>query len=160
MGVTVEKCHMIMSVVAKRLDGLRCHMTRVWYGGRLRPRRRCVRWVLRSHYPKRGSTLRPNIDPRLMWPNSWMDQDETWHEGAIVLDGDPTPSPKGAQPAIFGRCLMWPNGWMDAVGMEVDLCPGHVVLDGDPDPPREGHSSPLFSADICCGQTVAHLSYC
>ena len=31
----------------------------------------------------------------------------------IVLDGDPAPLPKGAQPPIFSLCLMWPNGWMD-----------------------------------------------
>jgi len=33
--------------------------------------------------------------------------------GHIVLDGDPAPSPKGAEPPIFGQCLLWPNGWMD-----------------------------------------------
>jgi len=30
--------------------------------------------------------------------------------GDIVLDGDPAPSPKEAQPSIFGSCLLWPNG--------------------------------------------------
>ena len=33
--------------------------------------------------------------------------------GRIVLDGDQFPSPKEAQPPIFGRCLLWQNGWMD-----------------------------------------------
>jgi len=33
--------------------------------------------------------------------------------GHIVLDGDPTPPPKGAQPPIFGPYLLRPNGWMD-----------------------------------------------
>jgi len=33
--------------------------------------------------------------------------------GHIVLDGDPAPPPKGAQPPIFGPCLLWPNGWLD-----------------------------------------------
>jgi len=28
----------------------------------------------------------------------------------IVLDGDPAPLPKGAQPPIFGPCLLRPNG--------------------------------------------------
>jgi len=38
-------------------------------------------------------------------------------------------------------------------GMEVDLRPDHVVLDG-------GTASPAnFSAHVCCGQMVAHLSY-
>jgi len=31
----------------------------------------------------------------------------------IVLDGDPAPPPKRAQPPpIFGPCLLWQNGWM------------------------------------------------
>jgi len=29
--------------------------------------------------------------------------------GHIVLDGDPAPPQKGAQPPIFGPCLLWPN---------------------------------------------------
>ena len=33
--------------------------------------------------------------------------------GHTVLDGDPSPLPKGAQPTIFGPCLLWSNGWMD-----------------------------------------------
>ena len=33
--------------------------------------------------------------------------------GHIVLDGNPAPPPKGAQPPIFGPCLLWPNGCMD-----------------------------------------------
>jgi len=45
---------------------------------------------------------------------------------------------------------------------EVDLGPVHIVLDWDPvsPPPRKGHSSPLFSARVHCGQTIAHVSYC
>jgi len=54
----------------------------------------------------------------VLWPNGWMDQGETWHggrprSGHILLDGDPAPIKKGAQPPIFGPCLLWPNGWMD-----------------------------------------------
>ena len=34
--------------------------------------------------------------------------------GHIVLDGNPTPLPKGQSlPPIFGPYLFWPNGWMD-----------------------------------------------
>jgi len=36
--------------------------------------------------------------------------------------------------------------------------PGHIVLDGDPASHGKGHSSPSFSADVYCGQTVTHLS--
>ena len=84
----------------------------------------------------------------------------------IVLDGDPAlPPPKkrgrGAQPPILVhvRCGQT-AGWIKIpLGVEVDLGPGVFVLDGDPVPPKKGHS-PQFSAYVCCGQTVTHLSYC
>jgi len=97
--------------------------------------------------------------------------------GHIVLDGDSAPPPrKGAQQpplskftsaglacvhVIHGPCLLGPNaaGWIKMpFGIEVCLGSGHIVLDGNPAPPKKGH--PQFSADVCCGQTVAHLSYC
>ena len=45
----------------------------------------------------------------VLWPNGWMDQDETWHGGMprpghIVLDGDPAPPPQkkwGTAPSKF-----------------------------------------------------------
>jgi len=52
------------------------------------------------------------------------------------------------------------------LGMEVELGPDHIVSDGDPahpsasSPQKGGHRSPHFSAHICCGQMVAHLSNC
>jgi len=33
--------------------------------------------------------------------------------GNFVLDGDPAPPPKAAQPQVFGPYALWPNGWMD-----------------------------------------------
>jgi len=33
--------------------------------------------------------------------------------GDFVLDGDPAPPQKGAEPPIFGPRLLWPNGCMD-----------------------------------------------
>jgi len=33
--------------------------------------------------------------------------------GHSVLDGTQLPSPKSAQPPIFGLCPLWPNGQMD-----------------------------------------------
>jgi len=47
------------------------------------------------------------------------------------------------------------------LGTEIDLGPGDIVLDGDSAAlPRKGHNSPPPSAHVCCGYTVAHLSYC
>jgi len=69
--------------------------------------------------PKRGHSTPSNFRPCLLWPNSWTDQDETWHGGRLglgdtVLDGDPAPPPqKGHSSPNFGPCLLWPNSWMD-----------------------------------------------
>jgi len=87
--------------------------------------------------------------------------------GTYVLDGDPAPPlQKGggtAAPPQFSAHVLCPNGWMDQfkmpLGTEVGLRPGHIVFDGDPAHPKRG-TSPEFSAHVCCGQTVAHLSYC
>jgi len=81
-----------ISIVAKRLDGSRCHLV----GGRHWPRRHCVRWGPKSPSPKGTET--PIFGPRLLWPNRWMDQDATWYEGRpgptdIVLDGTQLPPP-------------------------------------------------------------------
>jgi len=53
--------------------------------------------------------------------------------------------------------------WMCTIlklGVEIGLDPSHIALDGDPAPPPKRGTTPLFSAHIYCGQTVAHLSYC
>jgi len=53
-----------------------------------------------------------------LWPNGWMDEDETWHGGRprpwpdCVVWGLSSPSPKGHTPN-FGPFLLWPNGWID-----------------------------------------------
>jgi len=56
----------------------------------------------------------------VLWPNGWMDQDETWHAGRLryrphcVRWGTQLHLPKGVlQPPIFGPCLLSPNGYMD-----------------------------------------------
>jgi len=54
-------------------------------------------------------------------------------------------------------------GWIKmSLGTEVGLGPGDIVLDGDSAPPpnERGIAAPNFSAHVCCGQTVAHTSYC
>jgi len=61
----------------------------------------------------------------------------------IVLDGNPAPpSPKGAQPPIFGQCPLvrygQTTGWTKMpLGTEVGLDPGDFVFDGDPASPRK-----------------------
>jgi len=53
-------------------------------------------------------------------------------------------------------------GWIKMkLGVEVGLGPGDFVLDEDPSlPPKKVQHFPQFSAHVCCGQTVAHLSCC
>jgi len=73
-----------------------------------------------------------------------MDQDVTRDGGHIVLDGDPAPPPKGAQPhsahAYYGQTA----GWVKMpLGMEVCLGSGYIVLVGDPAPPKKG-TAPNF----------------
>jgi len=66
--------------------------------------------------------------------------------GHIVLDGDPAPPQKGAQPPIF-----WPmsivakrlDGSRYATWYEGGLCPGNIVLHADPAPPQGAHL-PIF----------------
>jgi len=93
----------------------------------------------------------PVCDVGALWPNSWMDQDETWHAGKPrpwphCVRWEPSSAPqkrRGAPPQfsahvhcgqIAGRIKM-------ALGMEVGLRPGHSVLDGDPAPsPKKGRA--------------------
>ena len=119
--------------------------------------------------PKTG-TKPPTFGQCLLWPNGWMDQDATWY-------GDrPRPRPRCArwQPSspslkrghrwrIFGQCLLWPNGWMDqdATWYEGRPRPGpHCVTWRPSSAPSQKGQARQFSADVYCGQTVAHLSYC
>jgi len=77
-------------------------------------------------------------------------------QGVIVLDGDPTPSPrKGAQqPSTVAKRLA------GSLGTEVGLGPGHVVLHGDLAPPGNGHSSfirfsHISTSGLCVGASRA-----
>jgi len=88
-----------------------------WFGGKPRPRRRCVRWGPSPRPQKGGGTLSLIVGPFLLWLNGCMHQDAIWYEGRpqprdFVLDGNPAPSPK-REPPIFGGCLLRPNGCMD-----------------------------------------------
>jgi len=77
--------------------------------------------------------------------------------GHIVLDGDPaTPSPKGAQPPIFGQYLFWPNGWMDQHATWQADRPWpkrHCVRWRPSSPSPKGGRAPNFRP-VYCGQTA------
>jgi len=82
----------------------------------------------------------------------------------IVLDRDLAPPPKsGTAPPLFGPCLLWTNGWTDLDATWYGVRPRpwrHCVGWGPSSPQKRGHSSPNFSTDVYCGQTVAHRSNC
>ena len=77
-------------------------------------------------------------DVGVLWPNGWIDQDETWRAGRlgpgyIVLHGDQAPpTPKEHNPPIFGPYLFATNGYMEwiktPVGRELGQFSAHVYF--------------------------------
>jgi len=102
--------------------------------------------------PQKG-TEPPMFGPCLLWRNSCLDQDETWHGGRRrpwphCVRWVPSSPPQRGTAAQFSvnaycgqtaRCISIP------LGTEVGLSPGDIVLDGDPaPPPLKRHSHPVF----------------
>jgi len=100
-----------MFIVAKRLDGSRCHL--VW------------RWA--STYATLYS-MRPQLPPEkghihshpifglcLLWPNGWMDEDAACYGSRPrfrphCTRRGPSSRERGtAPPLLFGPCLLWPR---------------------------------------------------
>jgi len=89
----------------------------------------------------------------VLWPNGWMDQNETWHGGTPwprphCVRWEPSSSPKKRHRPQFlahVRCGQT-TGWIKIpLGREVGLGPGDFVLDGDPaSPQKRGHRPPNF----------------
>jgi len=90
---------------------------------------------------------------RALWPNDWTDQDETRRAGRprawphCVRWGPSSPSPKGAQPPIYGPYQLRPNGCMDqdvtwhgARPRPRRLC----IRWGPRSPPQKGAEAPNF----------------
>jgi len=94
-----------ISVVAKWLNGLRCHLCHlVAYGGRPRPRRLCVRWGTSSS-PQKGGRAPPQFSSHVYcgqtagWIKMALGMEVGLGPAHTVLNGDPTPVPKrGAEP--------------------------------------------------------------
>jgi len=89
-----------MSVVAKRLNGLRCHF--VWSKASVQATLCSVRTQLPR---KRRAQPQPTFGGCLLWPNGWvhqefkmpLDVEVNIGPGDVVSDGDPAPRAKGAQ---------------------------------------------------------------
>jgi len=109
----------------------------------------------------------PVCNVGVLWPNGWMDQDETWHADRprpwphCVTWWPSSPSPKGTQPPFFGPYVLWPNGWMDQDATWQGGRPWpkwHCVRWGPSSPlPERGQSPPQFSAHVYCGQTAGWI---
>ena len=106
-------------------------------------------------------------DVGVLWPNGWTHQDETWQAGRprpwphCVRWGPSSPSPKGAQPPIFGPYLLPPNGCMDqhvtwygARPRPMRLC---VRWGPRSSLPKKGAEAPKISAHVYCGQTAGWI---
>jgi len=93
----------------------------------------------------------PVCDVHALWPNAWTDQDETWHAGRprlwpqCVRWGTSSPSPKGAQPPIFGPYLLRPNDCMvqDVTWYGARPRPRRLCVRWDPVPVPQKGAKPL-----------------
>ena len=99
--------------------------------------------------PKRGRSPSPIFSQFLLWPNGWMDQDDTWHgggpwsKGHILLDKDPATLPKRGHSPQFSVNL-WATVCKTVLPMLSDRCLS-VCL------------SCLFVTLVYCGQTVGRI---
>jgi len=98
------------------------------------------------------------FDGGVLWPNGWMDRDETWRAGRrlpwphCVRWDTASPSLNGHSPPILAHiCCGQKAGWIKmSLGMEIGLSPGNFVLDGDPAPPpqKEGGAPNFWPMSI------------
>jgi len=105
-------------------------------------------------------------DVYVLWPNGWMDQDETWRgdrpwpRSYYARWGPSSPSQKRHNPQFSDHiCCDQTAGWIKMpLGTAVDLGPGDIVLDGDPasPPKKEGALHPQLWP-MYCGQTAAWI---
>jgi len=89
------------------------HQDATWYGGRLQPRRLCVRWG--PSFPSTKGAQPPSFCPCPLWPNDWMDEDATWYGSRhrprphCIRRGPSSARIGHSSPHPFGPCLLWPR---------------------------------------------------
>jgi len=97
----------------------------------------------------------PVCDVGVLWPNGWMDQDETWHGGRLatlcymgIQLLRPLPAHKRGTARQFLTTVHCGQkaGWTKMPhSMEVGLGPGDIVSDGNPAPlPKRGTAPATF----------------
>jgi len=122
MGVTVKKCHMIMS-------GNDCWNS-VCFSCHRKADNELADVTLSGNKP-------PIFGPYLLWPNGWMDQDGIWHGGRPWLRRhcvrwDRSPPKRGTAPQFLSHvyCGQMARWIRMPLGTEVGLGPDDIVLDG------------------------------
>jgi len=88
----------------------------------------------------------------VLWPNGWMDQDETCHEDRRrprphCVRRKPICPPQGAQPPQLSAhvcCGQTAGSIKILLSTEVGLVSGDIVLDGDPYPSQKEGTFPLL----------------
>jgi len=97
-------------------------------------------------------------DVGVLWPNSWMDQDETWHAGRprphcvrwthpLSRGAEPPRPPQFSTHICCDQMAAWIKM---ALAMEAGLGPDDFVLDGGPAPPsQKGAEPPKIFQPIC-----------
>ena len=126
-----------------------------------------------------------SVNVGVLWPNGWMDKDETWLAGRprpqphCVRWGPSSPHRKGHSSSHFRNyghmlclrlynclcpynpCLLWPNGGMDQDAIWWEGRPWsrpHCVTWGPSSPlPAKGAQQPQFSAHVYCSQTAGWI---
>ena len=126
----------------------------------------------RVHVASPSQLVRPDVHVGVLWPNGWMDQDETWHADRPrpwphCIRWEPSsPSPKGSQTPNFRPMSVVTKGWMDQDATWYESrprprpqCYMSIQL---PLPKERGHSPPniRLMSIVATGQAIAHLSYC
>ena len=146
-----------MSIVAKRLDGSRCHLGRevglgpghIVLDGDPAPQK--------GHSPQFSAHVR--CGQTAEWIKMSFCTEISLRSGDIVLDGDPAPPSKNGaqQPLLFGPCILWTNGWIDQ----------DATWYGDRPRPRRHCTrlTPLFSwpyyqlSKLCYLTVILHYSH-
>jgi len=104
-------------------------------------------------------------DVRALWPNSWRDQDETWHAGRprpwphCVRWGPSSPAQRGTLP-IFGPYQLRPNGCIDqdVTWYGPRPRPRRLCVRWRPrSPPQKGGRAPPIFGHVYCGQTAGWM---
>ena len=109
---------------AKDLDYIQMETARTWVASTCEVVKICSFWMtvckmVRPCYRTVVCLVLSVCDVGALWPNDWMDQDETLRAVRprlwlyCVRWGRSSHPPKGHSPPIFGRYMLWPNGWMD-----------------------------------------------